>query len=68
MIATQGPMGLTTMNFWRMVLNERVGMVVTLCHKIGGNGGDCVQYFPASMEEPTMKSEKIPFQVTLVSE
>ena len=49
------------------MLNERVGMVVTLCHKIG-SGGDCVQYFPASMEEPNMKAKNIPFEVTLISE
>ena len=35
MIATQGPLNNTVESFWRMILQERVGMVVTLCHEIG---------------------------------
>ena len=50
-----------------MVLNERVGMVVTLCHEIGING-DCVQYFPTQSTNQQISFEKIPFQVTLISE
>ena len=45
-IAAQGPMDNTTENFWRMCLQERVGLIVTLVHSIGGSQGDCAEYFP----------------------
>lgn len=32
MIAAQGPIAQSRENFWRMVLQERVGMIVTLVH------------------------------------
>ena len=50
-----------------MVLNERVGMVVTLCHEIGP-GGDCSQYFPTKSTGEQIKFKSIPYQVTLISE
>ena len=41
----------TQEQFWRLVLQERVGLIVTLCHQIGGQDGDCVQYFPGKAKE-----------------
>jgi len=41
----------TQENFWKMVQQERVGMIVTLVHKIGGHDGDCAPYFPENQEE-----------------
>ena len=42
-IAAQGPITSSMANFWRMVHQENVGMIVTLVHKIPG---DCHLYFP----------------------
>ena len=64
LIATQGPKSNTTKNFWRMILQERVGMVVTLCHAIGGADGDCVEYFPTVINEPVKYGS---IEVTLLS-
>lgn len=42
-IAAQGPIDSSVRNFWRMVHSERVGLIVTLVHRIPG---DCTLYFP----------------------
>ena len=62
----------TTENFWRMCLQERVGLIVTLVHSIGGSQGDCAEYFPRKVPIETthdygdisvtlLKEEKVDF-------
>ena len=48
MIATQGPKPNTINSFWRLVLQERVLMIVTLAHQIPG---DCAKYLPFEENE-----------------
>lgn len=43
MIAMQGPKANTAENVWRMVMQERCTMIITLVHEIPG---DCDEYFP----------------------
>ena len=48
-IATQGPQLNTIENFWKLVLENNVTKIVTLCQNIGnGYHDDAVQYFPPS--------------------
>ena len=55
-----------------MIINERVGMVVNLCHKIGNfqtewlpqkvdrsQKHDCVGYFPITMLEPKICTKNL---------
>ena len=58
----------TVESFWRMVLLQRVGMIVTLCHEIGEfqtdwlvqmverENVDCVGYFPVSLSDPVIRT------------
>ena len=47
MIATQGPQPHTIEHFWRLVLENNVTKIVTLCQNIGnGRHDDACQYFP----------------------
>jgi protein tyrosine phosphatase len=51
MIACQGPQSNTQDATWRLVLQEQVGLIITLAHHIGGYDADCVQYFPQKQGE-----------------
>ncbi len=46
-IATQSPKDTTIEAFWRLVLQENVGMVITLCPEIGGDKySECAEFLP----------------------
>ena len=46
-IATQGPQKHSSEKFWKMVVQNNVTNIVTLCHNISdGHHGDACQYFP----------------------
>ena len=49
MIATEGPRNGNAESFWKIVLQEKVTLIITVAHKIGNEwGGDCCQYFPVA--------------------
>ena len=51
-ICTPGPMKNTKENFWKMVKEQNVKRILTLCHKISDNpGSEAVQYFPKLKED-----------------
>lgn len=50
-IATQGPLKTTMNNFWRMVDQERVSLIVMLTHTKEGNKVKCHQYWPGEVQE-----------------
>ncbi|OCT46659.1 Protein-tyrosine phosphatase domain containing protein [Cladophialophora carrionii] len=56
-IATQGPKEGQFSHFWHMVMQETpgdVGVVIMLTQHVEGNKEKCAQYYPVSMENPTM--------------
>ena len=54
MIAAQGPIDSSIRGFWKMAVQENVGMIVTLVQKIPG---DCHQYFPTSVNQTETRGE-----------
>ena len=49
-IATQGPTKETVFDFWRMVTQERVGLIVTTCNLVEGTRTKCEQFWPYQSE------------------
>lgn len=59
-IATQGPKDGQFSHFWHMVMQEtvgEVGVIVMLTQCWEGNKEKCGQYFPASLDMPTLNLE-----------
>jgi len=50
-IATQGPLPSTKENFWRMIIQEEVFLVVMLCNLKENGKVNCDQYWPQDYEE-----------------
>lgn len=45
-ICAQGPMETTTVNFWKMILAERINRIVMLCDLVEKNVPKCHRYYP----------------------
>ncbi|CDW79453.1 protein tyrosine phosphatase [Stylonychia lemnae] len=65
-IATQGPLSITRENFWRMIEQEQVQLVIMLCCVKENGKSKCDQYWPAEVEE-SFTFEESGLQVTLIS-
>ncbi|PIK47236.1 putative tyrosine-protein phosphatase 10D-like [Apostichopus japonicus] len=63
-IATQGPMEHTVNDFWRMIWEQQVPIVVMICDIIEGGKAKCEEYWPP-IGEPTAFGEIV---VTTLSE
>lgn len=50
-IATQGPLKHTAAQFWQMVLEQKVVVIVMLTHVIEKQAEKCAQYFPLKLNE-----------------
>ena len=50
-IATQGPLESTVENFWRMVDQERISLIVMLTHTKEHTKVKCHQYWPTEIQE-----------------
>ena len=50
-LATQGPLPHTITDFWHMVWQEKVNILVTLVNRVEGNKVKCEEYWPSSVEE-----------------
>lgn len=50
-IATQGPLKTTTENFWRMVDQERISLIVMLTNIEEHGKQKCTQYWPTEIQE-----------------
>ncbi len=63
-IATQGPLPTTRENFWRMLEQEHVDLVIMLCSVRENGKVKCDQYWPLEVSETLVFEE---FKVTLTS-
>lgn len=50
-IATQGPLDNTIQNFWKMIWQEKVSLIVMLCPLQEGDKIKCTQYWPTTSSE-----------------
>lgn len=50
-IATQGPLESTILNFWKMIWQEKVSLIVMLCPLKEGDKVKCTQYWPTGQLE-----------------
>ncbi|CAD6195819.1 unnamed protein product [Caenorhabditis auriculariae] len=50
-ILAQGPKENTMLDFWRMVIQEKVAIICMLCETIENNHPKCFQYWPLKLEE-----------------
>ena len=54
-IASQGPLDNTVADFWRMISQENVQMIVTTCRLKEGNRPKCEQFWPNSENDEVFK-------------
>lgn len=64
-IATQGPLSNTINDFWQMVFEMRVTVIVMVTELVEGGVEKCASYFPVSEEDSPMETRS--FVVHLVS-
>ena len=50
-IATQGPTSSTIVDFWRMIQQEGVGLIVMLCDMVENGKKKCEMYYPKAVGE-----------------
>lgn len=70
-IATQGPLRHTAAQFWQMVLEQRVVVIVMLTRVIEKQTEKCAQYFPVELNEEaafTGPGQSIKVKVTAVQD
>ncbi|KAK0405841.1 hypothetical protein QR680_018229 [Steinernema hermaphroditum] len=64
-ICTQGPLEETLEDFWHMIVQERVPIIVMLCSVVEGGTEKCAQYWPLAPGEAyrfgniTVRNEKV---------
>ena len=51
LIATQAPKDNTVEDFWEMIVQERVSIIVCLIEEEGIEKGECYQYFPQNIKQ-----------------
>ncbi|XP_067282957.1 tyrosine-protein phosphatase non-receptor type 12 isoform X2 [Pseudorasbora parva] len=64
-IATQGPLPNTVLDFWRMIWEYRVAVIVMACREFEMGRKKCERYFPAFGDEPVTFG---PFRISCESE
>lgn len=70
-IATQGPLRHTAAQFWQMVLEQRVVVIVMLTRVMEKQAGKCAQYFPLELNEEAVfqgPEQSITVKVTAVQD
>uniref|UniRef100_A0A1I7SGL5 Protein-tyrosine phosphatase n=1 Tax=Bursaphelenchus xylophilus TaxID=6326 RepID=A0A1I7SGL5_BURXY len=56
-ICAQGPTEETVADFWHMVMNEDVGVIVMLCQFVEQDAEKCAEYFPVESGETHLAGE-----------
>ncbi|XP_026066110.1 tyrosine-protein phosphatase non-receptor type 12-like isoform X1 [Carassius auratus] len=64
-IATQGPLPNTVLDFWRMIWEYKVAVIVMACREFEMGRKKCERYFPLFGDEPVMFG---PFTISCESE
>ncbi|KAM9704932.1 tyrosine-protein phosphatase non-receptor type 12-like isoform 2-T2 [Menidia menidia] len=64
-IATQGPLPNTVIDFWRMIWEYKVAVIVMACREFEMGRKKCERYFPPGEEEPMTFG---PFRISCESE
>ncbi|CAH8618763.1 unnamed protein product [Schistosoma rodhaini] len=68
-IASQAPLESTVGDFWRMVLDQNITIIVMLTKLYEDNISKCCQYWPNDIHESlTFQSDYLKLEVTLLSE
>ena len=70
-IATQGPLAVTFSNFWKMIFNEDVELIIMLCNLKENNKNQCDTYWPhkeAEFNEYPKHLDHKELKITLLSE
>ena len=57
-IATQGPLEKTYTDFWRMVSQENVTLIVTTCNTVERNRSKCHKFWPSEEDEFSFSSDE----------
>ena len=72
LIATQGPLTATFSNFWKMICNENVELIIMLCNLKENNKNQCDHYWPHKEPGDFIEYPKNPdikeLKVTFLSE